>query len=202
MSRQTLPLSVRVGVQTLRANPDAHVALHARRRDGSRVARLRYSPSATAPSGSPGCRSNAGACRPCVIGARTTDTVDGLQVPRIEFPCSLRTTSGTSPPSSPSDTEVVLLFEGRGTLTVAGKERAALILGVAAAQFPADGLAPLEGPAVHAGGDWERRTCCRHRLQARRGADRRPADGVRTRHRPDMSGPDRPRHRDPGIGRR
>ena len=74
------------------------------------------------------------------IVARTVDTVDGLQVPRTDVPVftpdDLRDLAAFVPP----DTEVLLSYEGRGTLNVAGKERAALVIALASANSRQMGL--------------------------------------------------------------
>ena len=132
MSRQTLPLSVRVGVQTLRANPMRTVlsTLGVVMGAASLVAVLSIGDGAE--QFARGQIERRG-LQTVAIVARTLDTVDGLQVPRTDFPVftpdDLRDLAAFVPP----DTEVNLSYEGRGTLTVDGKERAALVLAVASA---------------------------------------------------------------------
>ena len=132
MSRQTLPLSVRVGIQTLRANPMRTVlsTLGVVMGAASLVAVLSIGDGAERFARG---QIERRGLQTVAIVAKTVDTVDGLQVPRTDIPMfttdDLRDLAEFVPP----ETEVLLTFEGRGTLTVAGKERAALVLGIAAA---------------------------------------------------------------------
>jgi len=132
MSRHTLPLSVRVGVQTLRANPMRTVlsTLGVVMGAASLVAVLSIGDGAERFARG---QIERRGLQTVAIVARTLDTVDGLQVPRADFPVftpdDLRDLAAFVPP----DTEVILSYEGRGTLNVAGKERAALVLALAAA---------------------------------------------------------------------
>ena len=132
MSRQTLPLSVRVGIQTLQANPMRTVlsTLGVVMGAASLVAVLSIGDGAERFARG---QIERRGLQTVAIVAKTVDTVDGLQVPRTDIPMfttdDLRDLAEFVPP----ETEVLLTFEGRGTLTVAGKERAALVLGIAAA---------------------------------------------------------------------
>ncbi len=139
MSRQTLPLSVRVGVQTLRANPMRTVlsTLGVVMGAASLVAVLSIGDGAERFARG---QIERRGLQTVAIVAKTVDTVDGLQVPRTDVPMfttdDLRDLAAFVPP----DTEVILSSEGRGMLTVAGKERAALVLGIAAANARQMGL--------------------------------------------------------------
>ncbi len=139
MSRQTLPLSVRVGVQTLRANPMRTVlsTLGVVMGAASLVAVLSIGDGAE--QFARGQIERRG-LQTVAIVTRTMDTVDGLQVPRTDVPVftpdDLRDLAAFVPP----DTEVLLSYEGRGTLNVAGKERAGLVTALAAANSRQMGL--------------------------------------------------------------
>ena len=132
MSRQTLPLSVRVGIQTLQANPMRTVlsTLGVVMGAASLVAVLSIGDGAERFARG---QIERRGLQTVAIVAKTVDTVDGLQVPRADVPVftpdDLRDLAAFVLP----ETEVLLSLEGRGTLTVAGKERAALVLGIAAA---------------------------------------------------------------------
>jgi putative ABC transport system permease protein len=139
MSRQTLPLSIRVGIQTLRANPmrtmlstlgvvmgTASLAAVLSIGDGAeRFARGQI---------------ERRGLQTVAIVAKAVDTVDGLQVPRTGFPVFTPQDLQDLAAFVPPETEVLLSFEGRGALTVAGRERAALVLGIAAANARQLGL--------------------------------------------------------------
>lgn len=72
--------------------------------------------------------------------ARTSETVDGLQVPRTEFPRftpdDMTSLAGAVGP----DTEVLLRVEGTGLLTLRGQSRATFVQGLAAAHTRRMGL--------------------------------------------------------------
>jgi putative ABC transport system permease protein len=79
--------------------------------------------------------------------ARTSETVDGLQVPRTEFPLftpeDLRSLAAAVTP----DTEVLLHVEGTGPLTLRGESRATLVRGLLAANPRQMGLRLWRGRA-------------------------------------------------------
>lgn len=79
--------------------------------------------------------------------ARTSETVDGLQVPRAEFPRftpdELRSLAAAVTP----DTEVLLHVDGTGTLTLRGQSRATLVRGLSAANTRGMGLRLWRGRA-------------------------------------------------------
>ena len=85
MSRQTLPLSVRVGVQTLRANPMRTVlsTLGVVMGAASLVAVLSLGDGAERFARE---QIERRGLQMVAIAAKTNDTVDGLQVPRTEYP--------------------------------------------------------------------------------------------------------------------
>ena len=132
MSRQTLPLSVRVGIETLRANPMRTMLSTLGVVMGAASLAAVLSIGDGAERFARGQIERRG-LQTVAIVAKTVDTVDGLQVPRADVPVftpdDLRDLAAFVLP----ETEVLLSIEGRGTLTVAGKERAALVLGIAAA---------------------------------------------------------------------
>ena len=131
MSRQTLPLSVRVGVQTLRANPmrtvlstlgvvmgaAALVAVLSLGDGAERFARDQI---------------ERRGLQTVAITAKTSDAVDGLQVPRSDYPRFTPEDLGDLGAFVAPGTEVLLSVEGTGPLTIGGKPRAALVVGLAA----------------------------------------------------------------------
>jgi len=129
MSRQTLPLSVRVGVQTLRANPMRTVlsTLGVVMGAASLVAVLSIGDGAERFARD---QIERRGLQTVAIIAKTSDTVDGLQVPRGNYPRftsdDLADLGGFVAP----DTEVLLTVEGTGPLAIGGKPRAALVLGM------------------------------------------------------------------------
>lgn len=131
MSRQTLPLSIRVGVQTLRANPmrAALSTLGVVMGAASLVAVLSLGDGAERFARD---QIERRGLQTVAVVARTSDTVDGLLVPRTDYPRftpdELRSLASFVGP----DTEVLLTVEGTGPLTVHGQSRAALVQGVAA----------------------------------------------------------------------
>jgi putative ABC transport system permease protein len=139
MSRQTLPLSVRVGVQTLRANPMRTVlsTLGVVMGAASLVAVLSLGDGAERFARE---QIERRGMQTVAILAKTSDTVDGLQVPRADYPrftpADLQDLAAFVSP----DTEVLLSVEGTGTLTVDGKPRAALLQGLDAGNARQMGL--------------------------------------------------------------
>jgi putative ABC transport system permease protein len=131
MSRQTLPLSVRVGIQTLRANPMRTVlsTLGVVMGAASLVAVLSIGDGAERFARE---QIERRGLQTVGVLAKTSDTVDGLQVPRTDYPRftpdDLRDLAAFAGP----DTEVLLNVEGTGTLAVGGKPRAALVQGLGA----------------------------------------------------------------------
>ena len=132
MSRQTLPLSVRVGIETLRANPMRTMLSTLGVVMGTASLAAVLSIGDGAEQFARGQIERRG-LQTVVIQAKTADTVDGLQVPRTDFPVFTPDDLHDLAAFVPPGTEVLLSSEGRGTLTLAGKERAALVLGIAAA---------------------------------------------------------------------
>lgn len=63
------------------------------------------------------------------IQARTDDTVDGLQVPRSDYPRFTPSDLADLAAFVAPDTEVLLTVEGTGALTIRGQSRAALVIG-------------------------------------------------------------------------
>jgi putative ABC transport system permease protein len=139
MSRQTLPLSIRVGVQTLRANPMRTVlsTLGVVMGAASLVAVLSLGDGAERFARA---QIERRGLQMVAIAAKTSDTVDGLQVPRSDYPRftldDMRDLAAYVAP----DTEVLLSVEGTATLTVGGKSRAALLQGLGAANMRQMGL--------------------------------------------------------------
>ncbi|MGE5198207.1 MAG: ABC transporter permease [Rhodospirillaceae bacterium] len=139
MSRQTLPLSVRVGVQTLRANPMRTVlsTLGVVMGAASLVAVLSLGDGAERFARE---QIERRGMQTVAILAKTSDTVDGLQVPRADYPrftpADLQDLAAFVSP----DTEVLLSVEGTGMLTVDGKPRAALLQGLDAGNARQMGL--------------------------------------------------------------
>lgn len=131
MSRQTLPLSVHVGIQTLRANPLRTVlsTLGVVMGAASLVAVLSLGDGAEHFARQ---QIERRGMQTVMIRARTSDTVDDLQVPRADFPLFTADDLRDLAAFVPHETEVLLIVEGTGTLTVGGKPRAALVQGVAA----------------------------------------------------------------------
>jgi len=131
MSRQTLPLSVRVGIQTLRANPMRTVlsTLGVVMGAASLVAVLSLGDGAERFARE---QIERRGMQTVMIRARTSDTVDNIQVPRAEYPIfspdDLRDLAAFVPPR----TEVLLVVEGTGALEIGGKPRAALVQGLLA----------------------------------------------------------------------
>lgn len=131
MSRQTLPLSVRVGIQTLRANPmrtglsTLGVVMGA----ASLVAVLSLGDGAERFARD---QIERRGLQSVVIQARTNDTVDGLQVPRSDYPRFTPSDLADLAAFVAPDTEVLLTVEGTGALTIRGQSRAALVIGLAA----------------------------------------------------------------------
>jgi putative ABC transport system permease protein len=131
-SRQTLPLSVRIGVQTLRANPmrtflsTLGVVMGA----ASLVAVLSVGDGAERFARE---QIERRGLQVVAVVARTADTVDGLQVPRADYPRftpdDLRSLADSVGPG----TELLLTMEGTGPLTLNGQSRAALVQGLDAA---------------------------------------------------------------------
>jgi putative ABC transport system permease protein len=130
MSRQTLPLSVRVGIQTLRANPMRTVlsTLGVVMGAASLVAVLSIGDGAERFARE---QIERRGMQTVVVRARTSDTVDGLQIPRSDFPLFTADDLRDLAAFVPSETEALLTVEGTGTLTIAGKPRAALVQGLA-----------------------------------------------------------------------
>ena len=139
MSRQTLPLSVRVGIQTLRANPMRTVlsTLGVVMGAASLVAVLSIGDGAERFARG---QIERRGLQTVAIVARTMDTVDGLQVPRTDHPVFTPEDLLDLAAAVPAETEVLLSVEGRSTLTLAGQERAALVMGIAAANARQMGL--------------------------------------------------------------
>lgn len=132
MSRQTLPLSVRVGLQTLRVNP--------MRTFLSTLGVVMGAASLTAVlSVGDGAERFAReqierrGMQAVVVSARTSDTIDGLQVPRPDYPRFTPDDLASLASAVGPDTEALLLVEGTGPLTLRGESRAALVQGLAAA---------------------------------------------------------------------
>jgi putative ABC transport system permease protein len=129
MSRQTLPLSIRIGIQTLRANPMRTVlsTLGVMMGAASLVAVLSLGDGAERFARD---QLERRGLQTVAVLAKTTDTVDGLQVPRSDVPRftpdDLRDLGAFVAP----DTEVLLTVEGTGPFTVRGQSRAALVLGM------------------------------------------------------------------------
>ena len=146
MSRQTLPLSVRVGIQTLRANPmrtglsTLGVVMGA----ASLVAVLSLGDGAERFARD---QIERRGLQTVAVLAKTNDTVDGLQVPRADYPSftpgDLKDLAACVGPG----TEVMLSVEGTGTLTLGGKPRAALVQGLAAGNTRQMGLHIWRGRA-------------------------------------------------------
>jgi putative ABC transport system permease protein len=129
MSRQTLPLSLRIGIQTLRANPMRTVlsTLGVVMGAASLVAVLSLGDGAERFARD---QIERRGLQTVAVIAKTSDTVDGLQVPRSDYPRftpdDLADLAGfVAPP-----TEVLLSVEGTGQLTVRGQARAALVQGI------------------------------------------------------------------------
>jgi len=129
MSRQTLPLSVRVGVQTLRANPMRTVlsTLGVVMGAASLVAVLSLGDGAERFARD---QIERRGLQTVAIVAKTSDTVDGLQVPRSDYPRFTPDDLADLGAFVAPDTEVLLTVEGTGPLTVRGQSRAALVLGM------------------------------------------------------------------------
>lgn len=129
MSRQTLPLSVRVGVQTLRANPMRTVlsTLGVVMGAASLVAVLSLGDGAERFARD---QIERRGLQTVAIVAKTSDTVDGLQVPRTDYPRFTSEDLGDLGAFVAPGPEVLLSMEGTGTLTIGGKSRAALVQGV------------------------------------------------------------------------
>jgi ABC-type antimicrobial peptide transport system permease subunit len=85
-----------------------------------------------------------------MIRAQTSDTVDNLQVPRADFPLFTPDDLRDLAAFVPRETEALLIVEGTGTLTVAGKSRAALVQGLAAGNPRRMGLSIWAGRAFTA----------------------------------------------------
>lgn len=130
MSRQTLPLSVRVGVQTLRANPMRTVlsTLGVVMGAASLVAVLSIGDGAERFARDQIQRRG---LQTVAVLAKTSDTVDGLQVPRDDYPRFTPEDVTDLAAFVGPETEALLTIEGTGPLTVGGKPRAALVLGLA-----------------------------------------------------------------------
>jgi putative ABC transport system permease protein len=129
MSRQTLPLSVRVGVQTLRANPMRTVlsTLGVVMGAASLVAVLSLGDGAERFARD---QLERRGLQTVAIIAKTSDTVDGLQVPRGDYPRFTSDDLADLGAFVAPDTEVLLTVEGTGPLSIGGKPRAALVLGM------------------------------------------------------------------------
>jgi len=132
MSGQTLPLSVRVGIQTLRANPMRTMLSTLGVVMGAASLAAVLSIGDGAERFARGQIERRG-LQTVAIVAKTFDTVDGLQVPRTDYPVFTPDDLRDLAAAVPAETEVLLSIEGRGTLTLAGKDRAALVMGIAAA---------------------------------------------------------------------
>ena len=132
MSRQTLPLSVHVGVQTLRANPLRTVlsTLGVVMGAASLVAVLSIGDGAELFARK---QIERRGLQAVAITAKTSDTVDGLLVPRGDFPRFTDADLQDLAAAVDASVEVLLTVEGTGTLSIAGKPRAALVQGLAAA---------------------------------------------------------------------
>ena len=139
MSRQVLPLSVRVGVQTLRANPMRTVlsTLGVVMGAASLVAVLSLGDGAERFARE---QIERRGMQVVAILAKTSDTVDGLQVPRADCPRFTMDDLTDLAAFVAPDTEVLLSVEGTGTLTVGGKPRAALVQGLRAGNARQMGL--------------------------------------------------------------
>jgi len=131
MSRQTLPLSIHVGIQTLRANPLRTVlsTLGVVMGAASLVAVLSIGDGAERFARQ---QIERRGLQTVMIRAQTSDIVDNLQVPRADFPLFTPDDLRDLAAFVTRETEVLLMVEGTGTLTVAGKPRAALVQGLAA----------------------------------------------------------------------
>jgi putative ABC transport system permease protein len=129
MSRQTLPLSIRVGVQTLRANPMRTVlsTLGVVMGAASLVAVLSLGDGAERFARD---QIERRGLQTVAVVARTSDTVDGLQVPRDDYPRFTPDDLGDLAAAVAPDTEVLLTVEGTGPLIVRGQSRAALVQGL------------------------------------------------------------------------
>ncbi len=129
MARQTLPLSVRIGVQTLRANPmrTSLSTLGVVMGAASLVAVLSVGDGAERFARE---QIERRGLQVVAVVAKTADTVDGLQVPRADYPRftpdDLRSLAGAVGPG----TEVLLTMDGTGPLTLKGQPRAALVQGL------------------------------------------------------------------------
>jgi putative ABC transport system permease protein len=139
MTRQTLPLSVRVGVQTLRANPMRTVlsTLGVVMGAASLVAVLSLGDGAERFARE---QIERRGLQTVAIAAKTSDTIDGLQVPRTDYPRFTRDDLKDLAAFVAPAAEVLLSVEGTGTLTIDGKPRAALVQGIGAANTRQMGL--------------------------------------------------------------
>ena len=139
MSLQALPLSVRVGIQTLRANPMRTIlsTLGVVMGAASLVAVLSLGDGAERFARE---QIERRGLQMVAIAAKTNDTVDGLQVPRTEYPRFTPDDMKDLAAYVAPDTEVTLSVEGTGTLTVRGKPRAALVQGLGAGNARQMGL--------------------------------------------------------------
>jgi putative ABC transport system permease protein len=139
MSLQTIPLSVHVGVQTLLANPMRTVlsTLGVVMGAASLVAVLSIGDGAERFARG---QIERRGLQSVSIQAKTSDTVDGLQVPRTDYPRFTIDDLENLAAFAGSDTEVMLTVEGTASLTIGGKPRAALVQGVAAGNVRQMGL--------------------------------------------------------------
>jgi len=149
MSRQTLPLSIHVGIQTLRANPLRTVlsTLGVVMGAASLVAVLSIGDGAERFARQ---QIERRGLQTVMIRAQTSDTVDNLQVPRADFPVFTPDDLRDLSAFVPRETEALLMVEGTGTQTVAGKPRAALVQGLAAGNPRRMGLNMWAGRAFTA----------------------------------------------------
>jgi putative ABC transport system permease protein len=129
MSRQTLPLSIRIGIQTLRANPMRTVlsTLGVVMGAASLVAVLSLGDGAERFARD---QIERRGLQTVVVIAKTSDTVDGLQVPRGDYPRFTPDDLADLAAHVAPGTEALLTVEGTGTLTVRDQSRAALVMGI------------------------------------------------------------------------
>jgi hypothetical protein len=146
MSRQALPFSVRVGVQTLRANPmrTALSALGVVMGAASLVAVLSLGDGAESFARR---QIEHRGLQTVTIQAPTSDTVDGLLVPRADVPLFTPDDVRDLARHVPPGTAVLLSVEGTGTFESRGRPRAALVTGLLASATPIPGLDIAAGRA-------------------------------------------------------
>ena len=131
MSRQTLPLSVHVGIQTLRANPlrTALSTLGVVMGAASLVAVLSLGDGAESFARRQIARRG---MQTVAVAAKVNDTVDGLIVPRQDVVRFTADDLRDLAQAMPAGSEVLLSLEGTASLQIAGKPRAALVTAIRA----------------------------------------------------------------------